>query len=64
MTDIVGPESQWITPEELASRLSISPGTVANWRARGKGPTFKRFGGIVRYREDVVNAWIEEQPDK
>lgn len=64
MSDIIRQDSQWITPEELASRLSISPGTVANWRGQGKGPAFKRFGGIVRYREDVVNAWIEDQPNK
>ena len=64
MSDIIRQDSQWITPEELAGRLSISPGTVANWRGQGKGPAFKRFGGIVRYREDVVNAWIEDQPNK
>jgi excisionase family DNA binding protein len=64
MSETISQESNWITPEELAARLSISPGTVANWRGQGKGPAFKRFGGIVRYREDIVNAWIEAQPNK
>ena len=64
MSEQVAPEAQWITPDDLAARLSISPGTVANWRGQGKGPAFKRFGGIVRYREDIVNAWIEDQPNK
>lgn len=56
--------TQWLTPDDLAGMLQISVGTLGNWRSQQKGPAFKRIGGIVRYRADIVEAWIESQPSK
>ena len=57
-------EPRWLTPDDLSNLLQVSPGTVANWRSQGKGPAFKRIGGVVRYNPQVVDAWIEAQPSK
>lgn len=44
-----------LTPLQLASRWKMSPGTLANWRAFGTGPTYGKRGRLVRYRiEDVI----------
>ncbi|WP_280357874.1 helix-turn-helix transcriptional regulator [Nocardia otitidiscaviarum] len=52
----------WLTRHELAARTKLSPKTLANWAAIGKGPRFTRFGARVRYRLDDVIAWENKQP--
>lgn len=47
-----------ITTQEAARRLSLSPGTLRNWRCRGCGPTFVRIGGAVRYRALDLEAFV------
>ncbi|WP_206064976.1 helix-turn-helix domain-containing protein [Nocardioides sp. JQ2195] len=39
----------YLTTEMLAERWEVSPGTLANWRARGTGPTYCKIGNSVRY---------------
>ncbi|MFK3735681.1 helix-turn-helix transcriptional regulator [Streptomyces sp. NPDC088090] len=52
-----------LTPKETADRIGISPGTLKNWSASGKGP--RRYplspgvGAAVRYSEAEVNAFIQ-----
>lgn len=49
------------TPAELAERLDVSVGTLANWRWRGEGPRYVKLGAArssrVRYRAEDVTAW-------
>jgi len=49
-------------PREVANRLQISVGTLANMRSRGTGPQFVKIGdpetGRVRYLEDDVLDFI------
>ncbi|NGO67139.1 helix-turn-helix transcriptional regulator [Streptomyces boncukensis] len=49
------------TPAELAGRLGVSVGTLANWRWRGEGPRYVKLGSgrssRVRYRSEDVAAW-------
>ena len=49
------------TNDETAERLGIKPGTLRIWRMQGKGPRFKKIGGLVRYDEAEVEAWIAAQ---
>lgn len=35
---------------QAAELLGVSPGTLENWRAEGKGPKFRRVGRLIRYR--------------
>lgn len=39
----------YLTTETLAERWEVSPGTLANWRTRGTGPTYCKIGNSVRY---------------
>lgn len=55
-------EVQWLTPEDLARMWQVSVGTIANWRTSKKGPEFVRIGGLVRYRPEAVQAWVDKQP--
>ena len=52
-----------LTAEQLAERLQCRPQTLAEWRCKGVGPKFVKFGvskqARVRYRESDVDAWIE-----
>jgi len=50
-----------LTGAELAERLGMSEGHLANWRSQGKGPDYIRgeatgTSALIRYPE----AWVEE----
>lgn len=49
-----------LTSREVAARLGISVGTLANWRCVGTGPraVAGRSTGGVRYHAADVDAWI------
>lgn len=65
MSDTQPPEVQWLTGDDLAARWQIGKGTIANWRLTpGKGPEFRRIGGVCRYHPDAVKAWEDEQASK
>ena len=34
-------------------------GTLSQWRHRGEGPPFHRFGNRVLYRGDDLNGWLD-----
>ena len=53
--------SPWLTREEVAERLRISPSTIAEWAVKGTGPKYAKFGRHVRYRITDVEAWENEQ---
>ncbi len=50
-----------LTPADLAERLDMSEGQLANWRSQGKGPDYIRgesegTKALILYPE----AWVEE----
>lgn len=48
-----------MSTEEVADFLGITPGTLNGMRVKGVGPSYVKLGGkIVRYRSDVVEAWL------
>lgn len=53
-----------LTPEQLAKRWKMSPGTLKNWRAKKKGPPFVPLGDGPRprvlYKLVDVEAWEAE----
>jgi len=56
---------QFLTDNEVASLLNVRVGTVRKWRLFGKGPPWRKFGGLpgaVRYRIDDLEEWIRSQP--
>lgn len=45
-----------LTTHELAKRWAMSPRTLANWRAAGKGPYYFKAGWTVFYTiPDVIH---------
>ena len=55
----MGQGAEYISPRELAGRWggAVTPGTLANWRCKGRGPAYVRFGHRVRYPLAMVEAW-------
>lgn len=47
----MGMPAENFTPAEVVQRWNgaVTVGTLANWRAQGKGPAFIKFGSRVRY---------------
>lgn len=52
-------QSTYLTPQELVQRWNgaVTTGTLANWRNKGKGPAYTKFGSRVRYKLDAVISY-------
>ncbi len=48
-----------LTNEEAAAWMGISPSTLHQWRAKGRGPDFVKDGGMVGYTMTALEAWRE-----
>lgn len=55
------PEPAFLTVQEVADLLRVSPGTIRAWIAKGEGPPMMRFGKQIRYRPERVMEWVEQQ---
>jgi predicted site-specific integrase-resolvase len=56
--DVVDP---LLYTDEIAAACGVVPGTIRQWRHKGRGPhTFHLAGRIVARRSDVVR-WLREQ---
>jgi hypothetical protein len=51
-------QAHHLTPSQTAHLTGLSPQTLANWRTLGKGPAWFKIGRLVRYDEEVLQAWI------
>lgn len=54
-------EARLLTARIVAGRLGVSTATVLRWTRSGILPGFRLPSGALRYREDRVEAWIEER---
>lgn len=54
--------TRYLTPEEAAEYLRVSPRTLANlrWSGRG-GPRYRRHGGKPVYSLVDLDAWSDAQ---
>lgn len=50
-----------LTARAVAERLDLSPETVLRWVRRGDLPAIRLPSGAIRFREDDVEAWLEER---
>lgn len=48
------------TTEQTAAFLQLEPTTMAQWRVSGKGPSFIKLGGRVRYYKTEILDWLEK----
>jgi predicted site-specific integrase-resolvase len=52
---------QYLSPEQVAERYQLSPGTLKEWRYRGVGPKFVRLGKHVRYPATALAEFEAER---
>ena len=61
-------EVKYLTPEETAKMLSISTGTLANWRVSSNGPNFIKLScgkrSVIRYPLHGQNGLIKYMDDR
>ena len=50
--------SKWLTTGQAASYLKLAPGTLQNWRSKGKGPKFIKRGNNVYYPMKSLEDYI------
>jgi excisionase family DNA binding protein len=50
-----------LTARELADYLGVSPETVLRWTRRGELPAIRLPGGMIRYREDALDGWLNRR---
>lgn len=52
--------SPLLTPSEAAKLLRVSKATLATWRARARGPKYRKLGErMIRYSAEDVLAWAK-----
>lgn len=56
------PERLW-TIQETADHLQVSVKTLYDWRYRGIGPPGIKVGGLVRYRPENIEQWLDAIAD-
>ena len=49
---------KFLSPNEAADFLGVSPCTLFNWRAQLQGPDYVRLGGRIRYPEHALTAFV------
>ena len=50
------PQSELLTPLQLAARWGLSEKTLERWRMLGSGPVFLKLGGRVLYQVVEIEA--------
>jgi len=51
----------YIDESATAKQLGLGVKTLRNWRVRGFGPPFYKFGAAVRYDPDLNAVWARDQ---
>jgi hypothetical protein len=51
--------ADYLTEEELARELRVSPRTLLNWRQQRRGPPWTSVGRKVIYRKASSAKWLE-----
>jgi Helix-turn-helix domain len=48
-----------MTETDVAKRLNVSRASLRRWRVLNRGPAFLKIGGMVRYRPEDLEAWLD-----
>ena len=52
------------TTEEAAKKMKLAKSTLEAWRSRGGGPVYIKMGRAVRYRDEDIEAFLNENVRK
>ena len=50
-----------LTEQEVADRLTVKVATLRDWRTDKKGPPYTKLVGTIRYPEDKLDNWVDQQ---
>lgn len=56
-------DSRYLTVDELAELVRVSPNTIRAWRSQGKGPRATKISGRVIFARADVDSWLAESVD-
>ena len=51
--------SPFLSPDQAAFYLSLSPRTLQEYRSAGTGPRYRRHSRHIRYHIDDLDAWSQ-----
>jgi len=51
----------WISRDDLAQELDVTPVTLARWATDGTGPARVRIGRRVYYRRAAILRWLRDK---
>ena len=51
----------FLTVRDVAERLQVDQKTVRRWRQEGRLPSPITLGGVIRWRPEAIEAWLDEQ---
>lgn len=50
---------EYLTSKEIEALYGLNHKTLADWRSKGRGPTYIQDGGVILYRRLDVEAWLK-----
>jgi excisionase family DNA binding protein len=50
---------RYLSTEQAAELLGVSPATLLKWRVQRRGPPFLKLGRRVIYSESALRAWAD-----
>lgn len=53
-------DKEFLSVEEFAHHLKVSPLTLQKWRCNSKGPKFIKVGSKVIYRGQDIKEWLNK----
>lgn len=56
-----GKAPKYLTTNQVADILGLTPGTLRSWRIRKQGPPYLKIGVLCRYDESELNEWIKQK---
>jgi hypothetical protein len=48
-----------LSPEEIENLYGIKQSTLAKWRHLGQGSDYFKLGGMVKYKAEEFDKWLE-----
>ena len=53
--------SRYLSTEQAAERIGVSPSTLRGWRRQGVGPAYRKHGKLAKYDVRDLDEWSEAQ---
>ena len=51
----------FLSTDDVARCLGLSPRTLERFRLEGRGPSYHKFGRVVRYSRSALEEWAASQ---